>query len=275
MTKYRTIHKNTRAEKSTEAGSHSKNGNGTAKPESGGKSKHPMLSDKPDPESSHNMGEARAVKDALCEQLARIGKAFASPKRVELLEMLCQAPKHVEALAEETGNSIAVTSQHLRILYAARLVETERRGVQIIYRIADEEVSRFIGRFRMLAAKRLAEVDRLANEYAGSRDEFMPVDAHELAAKLRKKEAIVIDVRPEDEYRAAHLPGARSIPLDQIEKRLAELPSDGEIVAYCRGPFCLLASEAVRRLQEHGFNARRLAMGVAEWLDAGYKLEKA
>ena len=221
-----------------------------------------------------NPGEARAVKDAICEQLARIGKAFASPKRVELLELLCQAPRHVEALAELTGNSLAVTSQHLRILYGARLVETERRGVQIIYRIADDEVARFIGRFRMLAVDRLAEVDRLARDYAGSRDEFTPVDAKELAAKLRKKEAVVIDVRPEDEYRAAHLPGARSLPLDEIEERLAELPRDGEIVAYCRGPFCLLASEAVKRLREHGYNARRLAMGVAEWLDAGYRLEK-
>ena len=204
----------------------------------------------------------RRFKDAIYEQFARIGKAVASPKRLELLDVICQGPRTVEKLARETSMSVAATSQHLQVLRAARLLEADKEGLYVRYRLADDEVCRFFLSMRVLAESRLAEVELITRRYLEGRENLEPVDRDVLRKRVRDGQVTVIDVRPAEEYRAGHIPGAISVPLRDLETRLSELPTDQEIVAYCRGPYCVLAVQAVERLIAQGFRALRLEDGV-------------
>ncbi len=215
----------------------------------------------------------RAFKDRIYAELARIGKAVAAPARLELLDLLCQGPRTVEALANETEFSVANTSQHLQILRAARLVEAERRGLRVEYRLADAEVSRFLHALRGLAESRLAEIEQVTRLYLDGRGAMDAVRGDELLRRVRDGEVTVLDVRPAEEYRAAHIPGARSIPMSELEARLRELPKKREIVAYCRGPYCVMAIDAVELLRKKGFRAQRMEQGVLEWRARGWRLE--
>ena len=207
----------------------------------------------------------RVFKDRVYEQLARIGRAVASPQRLELLELLSQAPRTVERLAHETSQTIANTSRHLQILRAARLVETQKVGTFVHYRLAGETVTGFLRELRLLAASRLAELDQISRQFFASSAVLEAVDRKTLLARVRKGEVTLLDVRPTDEYEAGHIAGAMSIPLAELKQRLAEVPKGQEIVAYCRGPYCVLAAQAVELLQQHGFQAVRLEDGVADW----------
>lgn len=203
------------------------------------------------------------------EQLARIGKAVGSPRRVELLDLLCQGERSVEALARATGMTLANASQHLQALRAARLVETRKERTKVIYRLADEGVCRFFLALRELAHARLAEVEQLVRRYVEARDELEPLGRGELLERARRNEVTVLDVRPREEYAAGHIVGAVSIPLEELERGLARLDRAVEIVAYCRGPYCLLAPRAVELLRHNGFRARRYEEGFPEWRLAG------
>ena len=215
------------------------------------------------------MGD-RAAKTALFDEFARTAKAMASGRRIELLDVLSNGERTVEALAGEVGLSVANTSQHLQILRQAGLVSSRREGTSIHYRLAAPEVFELWRTLRTLAASRLAEVERLAAAYLGSRDDLQPVTREELTRRLQDgDDLVVLDVRPAAEYAAGHLPGAVSIPVGELRRRLAELPGDREIVAYCRGPYCAFAHEAVGLLREEGFAARRLEDGLPEWQAAG------
>jgi rhodanese-related sulfurtransferase len=211
------------------------------------------------------MSAQRALKDALYEQVARLAKAVANPKRLELIELLCQAPKPVEVLAREAGISVKLTSAHLKELRGARLVDTERQGKYIVYRIASAEVPRFWVLLRTLAEDRLLELQDALRQLSTAHGEWRGEDREELLRKAREGEMVVIDVRPSNEFEQAHLPYARSMPLADLRQRLAELPKDKPIVAYCRGPYCLMSADAVRLLQEQGYSAMQLRQGVAEW----------
>jgi rhodanese-related sulfurtransferase/DNA-binding transcriptional ArsR family regulator len=217
----------------------------------------------------------RAFKDAIYEQLARIGKAVAAPKRLELLDLLGQGPRTVEALAAQAGISIANASQHLRILRAAHLVSSEKKGLYVEYRLADADVERFFLSLRGLAHARLAEVDHLARRHVGERGSVEAVDGEELLRRAKRGQVTVLDVRPVEEYRAGHLPGAISIPVGELAARLRELPKRKEIVAYCRGPYCVMAVEAVELLRKKGFDAHRMEQGVADWRARGWPVEVA
>jgi len=212
----------------------------------------------------------RRFKTAIYEQFARIGKAISNPSRLELLDLLCQSPRTVEALAREAGLGLANTSQHLKALREARLVETEKAGLFVTYRLADDEVCQFFRSLRSLAQTRLAEVGDITRRFLEARQGLLPVDREQLLAKVRDGAVTVLDVRPPEEYRAGHLPGALSIPLKELELRLADLPHDREIVAYCRGPYCVLAVEAVEILRARGFVAFRLEDGVPDWQAKGF-----
>ncbi|MBI3798366.1 MAG: metalloregulator ArsR/SmtB family transcription factor [Deltaproteobacteria bacterium] len=207
----------------------------------------------------------RMFKDRVYEQLARIGKAVASPQRLELLDLLSQGPRTVENLAQEAHLTVANTSRHLQILRAARLVEAEKEGVFVRYRVADEAVADFFRSLRVLAASRLAELDQITRHFFKDRDALEPVDRQALLARVRKGLVTVLDVRPPEEYRSGHIAGAMSLPLHALQERLAELPRNQDIVAYCRGPYCVLAAQAVELLREHGFRAVRLEDGVTDW----------
>lgn len=209
--------------------------------------------------------ESRRVKDLLYEQVARIGKAACSPKRLELIELLCQGEKTVETLAREAAISLKLASAHLRELRAARLVETERQGKNIYYRIANRNVADFWVAIRTLAEDRLVELKMALAQIIDAPKELIPKDREALVKAARNGEVIVLDVRPTAEFEAAHLPYARSMPLDQLKTRLSELPRDKTIVAYCRGPYCLMAKDAVELLKQKGFEAVHLPEGVAEW----------
>ncbi len=217
----------------------------------------------------------RRFKDAIYEQLARIGKGLSSPNRLELLDLLCQGPRTVEALASQAGLSTANASQHLRVLRAARLVETEKKGVYVEYRLADPQVAALFLAVRSLAESRLAEVQQVTDDYLADRRTMEPIAAEELLRRAQRGEVTVLDVRPEEEFRAGHLRGALSVPLAQLEERLGELPKDREVVAYCRGPYCVMALEAVEALQAAGFVAHRLEQGVADFRARGLALEEA
>jgi len=214
----------------------------------------------------------RRFKTSIYEQLARIGKAVSNPSRLELLDLLCQGPRTVEALAKEAGLGLANTSQQLKVLRAARLVEAEKAGLYVTYRLADEQVCQFFRSLRSLAEARLTEIREITRQFLESRQALQPVDREQLLAKVRDGAVTVLDVRPPEEYRAGHLAGALSIPLKELERRLSELPRDREIVAYCRGPYCVLAVEAVELLRAHGFNAVRLEDGVLDWRARGYDI---
>lgn len=214
------------------------------------------------------MSTNRELKDALFEQVARIAKAVASPKRLELIELLCQAPMPVEMLAREAGISLKLASAHLKELRMSRLVDTERQGKNIIYRIASPEVPRFWVLLRSLAEDRLFELQDALRQLSASNGEWRREDRAEMLRKASEGELIVIDVRPPNEFAQAHLPFARSMPLTELRARVAELPKDKPIVAYCRGPYCLMSADAVRLLQEQGYTAMQLREGVAEWSSA-------
>jgi rhodanese-related sulfurtransferase/predicted transcriptional regulator len=206
---------------------------------------------------------SREAKDGLFEAIALMGKAFASPVRLELLDLLAQARRSVEELAQLSGQSTANASQHLQALRAAGLVTRTREGTRVRYALAGDDALRLWLALRDASAARLAEVERAARDYLG--EDVDTLGREELLERLRRGDVVLVDVRPEDEYAAGHIDGAHSIPLDELERRLAELPSDAEVVAYCRGPFCAYAHEAVRRLQAAGRSARRLEEGWPEW----------
>jgi rhodanese-related sulfurtransferase len=205
----------------------------------------------------------RHAKDALFEAIATMGKAFASPVRLELLDLLAQAPRTVEELARASGQSVANASQHLQALHAAGMVTRTREGTRVRYALAGDEVLRLWLALREASALRLAEVERAAREYLGG--EVEAIGRKELVERLARGDVVLVDVRPAEEFAAGHIDGARSIPFDELERRLAELPPDREVVAYCRGPFCAYAHDAVRRLHAAGWPARRLEEGWPEW----------
>jgi rhodanese-related sulfurtransferase/DNA-binding HxlR family transcriptional regulator len=204
-------------------------------------------------------------KTALFEAIAQMGKAFASPVRLELLDLLAQAPRSVDELARASGQSTANTSQHLQALHAAGLVEREREGTRVRYSVASEPLRLWLA-LRDVSAAQLAEVQRAAHDYLG--DEVEAIDRDELCERLARGDVVLVDVRPVEEFAAGHIEGASSIPLDELEQRLRELPSGREVIAYCRGPYCAYAHEAVRTLRSAGVAARRLADGVPEWREA-------
>lgn len=216
---------------------------------------------------------ARQFKDTIYGQLARIGKSLASGPRLEILDILCQGQRTVEALAKQVGQSVANTSHHLQVLRQSRLVETEKQGVHVTYRLADDKVCAFFLSLRQLAKSRLLEIEQVTREFLEARDAMQPVDRDELAERVRCGEVTVLDVRPSEEYRAGHIPGALSVPLDELDRRMAALPKDREVVAYCRGPYCVLAIEAVERLQRHGYRAIRFEDGVSDWRARGLPVE--
>ena len=215
----------------------------------------------------------RRFKDSIYDQVARVGKAASAPKRLELLDLLCQGPRSVEALALQAGISLANASQHLQVLRGARLVEAEKKGLRVEYRLASEDVCQFFLTLRGLAESRLAEIDQVTREYFESRGAMEAVEGGELLRRVRDGEVTVLDVRPAEEYRAGHIPGALSVPVSELKARLRELPKDREIVAYCRGPYCVMALEAVQLLRAKGFEAHRMEQGVVDWRARGWRVE--
>jgi rhodanese-related sulfurtransferase len=216
---------------------------------------------------------SRQFKNAIYEQLGRVGKAVASPRRLELLDLLCQGPRTVEALANEAGQSAANTSQHLQVLRSARLVEAEKHGLFVTYRLADEKVCSLFRELRTLAELRLHEIEAVTRQFLEVRGEMEPVDRDVLAARVRSGEVTLLDVRPPEEYVAGHIPGAVSVPLSDLAERLAEIPHDREVVAYCRGPYCVLAIQAVELLRSRGFRAIRMEEGIPDWRARGLPVE--
>ncbi len=219
------------------------------------------------------MSSARQIKNLLYEQVGRIGKAISSPKRLELIEVLCQGEKSVEQLAADTDISIKLASAHLKGLKDAHLVITRREGKHIYYRLADDQVADMWVMLRTLAEERLLELQAAMHKLVEKPEELAALSADELLAQARRGDIIVLDVRPEPEYSVAHLPYARSMPVSELQKRMAELPADKPVVAYCRGPFCLMAKEAVNLLEQQGRHAQRIELGVAEWRALGLPIE--
>ena len=214
----------------------------------------------------------RQFKDEIYEQFSRIGKAVSSPKRLELLDLLCQGVKTVETLARETGLTLANASQHLQVLRSARLVEAEKEGLYVKYRLADQMVCEFFRSMRILAENRLAEVEMIKRRFLEGRDGMEPVNRKVLLNRVLDGSVTVLDVRPIEEYRTGHIPGAQSIPLAQLKDWLSKLPKDQEIVAYCRGPYCVLAVQAVELLRQNGFEAVRLEEGIQDWIAMGFSI---
>jgi rhodanese-related sulfurtransferase/DNA-binding transcriptional ArsR family regulator len=207
----------------------------------------------------------RQFKDQLYGQFARIGKALSNPHRLELVELLAQGERTVEDLAGEANLPIANASQHLQVLRAAQLVEVRRDGLYAYYRLSDERVFRAWQALRELGELQLAEVNRLVESFLQDRSPLQSISAAELIERIEAGDVVVLDVRPEPEYRSGHIPLARSIPVDELETRLGELSRKKEIIAYCRGPYCVFADEAVALLQRHGYRARRLVEGLPDW----------
>ena len=212
-------------------------------------------------------------KAAIYEQIARIGKATASPGRLELLDLLTQGPRTVEGLAAQIGQSAANTSHHLQVLRRARLVEAEKAGLHVTYRLADPQVGTFFLQLRTLAQSRLAEIEQVSRQYLDERGALEAVGDDELLRRVRAGAVTVIDVRPREEYLAGHIPGAVSLPLADLKKRVPDLPKGRDIVAYCRGPYCVMALDAVDLLRRKGFRAHRLELGVPEWRAQGWRVE--
>jgi len=220
-----------------------------------------------------NDASHREFKDRLFEQFARIGKALASPKRLEILDLLVQGERTVEEIARETAMPMANASQHLQTLKGSRIVESRREGLYAYYRLADEKVFRAWRAVRDLGEARLAEVDQVVQTYLNDRDVLEAVDAVGLMERLAEGSVVVLDMRPKEEYRAGHVRGALSVPVDSLEAALQVLPKDKEIIAYCRGPYCVFSDEAVRVLRAKGYRASRLTEGFPEWRAAGYPVE--
>lgn len=208
---------------------------------------------------------SRNFKDALYLQFSRIGKSISSPKRLELLDLLLQSPKTVETLADYSKMSMANVSQHLQVLHEARMVRSQKQGTYVIYRLASEEVMMFILAMRQLSEKQLPDVQMLKDQFLTSPNQLEPIPLPEILRRVKEKSAILVDVRPLQEFEAGHIPGAISIPHDELEKHLHSLPRDKEIVAYCRGPYCLYGIETAEFLQQHGFTASRIEEGFLEW----------
>jgi len=213
-------------------------------------------------------------KKRLYQQFARVGKALSSPSRLEVLELLAQGEKSVAEVAERTGLSTANASHHLRKLLDAKLAEVRREGKHAYYRLASDRVYELWETLQAVAEERLAEIDRLVDQYLEDREELDAVSLDELQSDYETGEVVLVDVRPDDEYRAGHISGAESIPVEELEEALEELPDDREIVAYCRGPYCLLSDEAVERLQREGYEAKRLDVGYPEWRAEGLPVEE-
>lgn len=217
----------------------------------------------------------RLLKDLLYEQVARIGKAVSSPKRLELMELLAQGEKTVELLASELSIDIKLASAHLKALREARLVESRRDGKYMVYRLSGDDVANLWVTLRLVAEEHLVELQMALQHMVSAPEKLAQMGRTDLLEQARRGEVIVIDVRPQDEYQVAHLPFARSMPLPEIERRLAELPKDHDIVAYCRGPFCMLSDEALKLLSGQGYRVRKILDGVAEWQAAGMPVERA
>lgn len=211
----------------------------------------------------------REVKDFLYEQFARIGKVVSNAKRIELLELLAQGERSVEALARASAMGVTNTSAQLQVLRRARLVETRKEGTKVFYRLADDAVTAFLVSLREVARIRLAEVDAVTRDYFEARDALEPISRAELVARAERGDVVVLDVRPAEEFDAGHIPGAVSAPLRELDTVVTRLPERTQIVAYCRGPYCVLAPEAVALLRRHGFDAQRLEDGMPEWRLAG------
>jgi rhodanese-related sulfurtransferase len=215
----------------------------------------------------------RAFKDHLFEQFARIGKGLASGRRLELLELLAQRECTVEELSQETGMSFANTSQHLKALRGAQLVDVRREGLYACYRLADEHVFALWQALRDLGSARLADIRQIVETYLTDRESLRAITCEELTRRLKDRSILLLDVRPEEEYKAGHVPGARSIPLEELKARLKEIPKTREIVAYCRGPYCVFADEAVSFLRSRGRRAVRLETGFPDWKAMGLPIE--
>jgi len=209
----------------------------------------------------------------LFEQFARVGKAISNAQRLEILEFLAQGERSVDVLAQLTGLSVANASQHLRHLREAGLVMARKDGLYVFYRIAGDGIVRLLGALRAVARENLAEVDKLVRLYLESKDSLEPVPAKELMQRAKKGLVVVLDVRPSEEYAEGHIPGAINIPIGELRKRLHEIPGAQEIVAYCRGPYCVMAFDAVAELRKKGRTARRLENGFPEWKSAGFPVE--
>jgi rhodanese-related sulfurtransferase len=220
-----------------------------------------------------NTATHREFKDRLFGQFARVGKALASPKRLEIVDLLAQGERTVEDIARATDMSVASASQHLQALKGVRMVEARREGLYAHYRLADEDVFRTWQAVRALGESRLAEVDRVVETYLEDRNALEAVHVMELMERLSDGSVVVLDVRPEEEYRAGHIPGALSVPVDVLEAALQALPREREIVAYCRGPYCVFSDEAVGLLRSRGYRARRLRQGLPDWRAAGMPVE--
>jgi rhodanese-related sulfurtransferase/predicted transcriptional regulator len=220
---------------------------------------------------------SRSAASIVRAALAEVAKALGHEYRIELIEQLAQGPRSVDALAERVGLSVANASQHLQHLRRAGLVETQRDGKRIVYRLADDattDIVSLFGALRRVAEHTADAMEKVIGSYFQARDELEPVAASDLMTRLREGSVVLLDVRPSDEYGLGHLPGAVNIPLRELEQRLSELPSDHEIVAYCRGPYCVLSFEAVAELRARGFKVRRLEEGFPEWKAAGLPVEE-
>jgi len=215
----------------------------------------------------------RHPKLRIYDQLARIGRALSSPRRLELLDVLAQGERSVDSLAHLTGLSVANASHHLRVLRDARLAEARRQGLHVYYGLAGQDVFELFRSVRQLGESRLAEVERIIATYLTARDQLEPIRREELLERARAGTVLVVDVRPTEEYAAGHIAGAISVPVGDLARRLSEFPLDREIIAYCRGPYCVMAFEALEVLRGHGRPARRLEDGLPEWRSAGLPVE--
>jgi rhodanese-related sulfurtransferase len=211
----------------------------------------------------------REFKDALYAQFARIGHALASPKRIELLDLLAQSEKTVDDLAVQTATPVKNTSAHLRVLRQARLVTTRKEGTRVFYALADQGVQSVLSAVQALGRNRLTEVEHVTRLFVDAHDELQPITFAELRRRLRNGSATVVDVRPREEFEAGHIPGAISMPVADVKRRMKELPRSREVIAYCRGPYCLYSLDAVTLLRRHGFKARRADEGLPQWRTAG------
>lgn len=217
----------------------------------------------------------RRFKTAIYDQFARVAKAMASGHRVELVELLAQGPRTVEVLSRLTEMSIANTSAHLQVLRGAGLVDSSKEGLFVTYRLADPSVSALLLAVRKVAEARLAEVEKITRDFLTENAQAEPIDEKALRARVRKGEVTLLDVRPREEFASGHIPGALSVPLPELAKRLSDLPKRREVVAYCRGPYCVLAVEAVKQLRARGFKAVRLEEGVLDWAMLGMPVDRS
>ena len=217
----------------------------------------------------------RQAKDALFDAFASVAHGLGSGRRAEIVDVLAQGERSVDGVATEIGQSLANTSHHLRLLARAGLVRSRRDGARVVYRLASDRVAELWAAVRDVAARHVAEVAVLADEYLGERGDIEHVSASDLAKRLASGEAVVLDVRPTEEYRAGHIAGARSAPVEDLQARIGELDGEREVIAYCRGPYCVYADDAVRIMRERGLKARRLDVGFPEWRRAGFPVAAA